>query len=247
MKITIQSNAWTEPQFFNNYRVELDTPLDNLIKITRICSSDFPLLKPDVDEKHNTFCIIYNNEELPIELDPRDDYTINDIINDSNGALKEENIPIKMNINKKGHVTVESTENKKFKMDLTTNSIGIYLGFREHKYANKTMYTSESPHMFLEQSYYMFIKEISPEKAICEITPNGNVVQLITDIASNSDIKIKSSAFKPIKTFTIQYRYADDISSPLIEFYEEPHEITFEFLHENGKSRSFTKTKIHTN
>ena len=74
-----------------------------------------------------------------------------------------------------------------------------------------------------------------------------NVVQLITDIASNSDIKIKSSAFKPIKTFTIQYRYADDISSPLIEFYEEPHEITFEFLHENGKSRSFTKTKIHTN
>ncbi|VBB17978.1 hypothetical protein YASMINEVIRUS_441 [Yasminevirus sp. GU-2018] len=237
-RITIKSDDWTEPQFFNNYKVDLDVPLNGLIKIAGVTSSEFPLLKPDVDESHNTFCIIYKKEALPIELEPRDDYTLTGIIRETNEALEGEEIPIKMRVDKKGYVTVESTKNEKFDIDLTENSIGPYLGFQEQKYSGKTKYTSECPHMFVEQSYYMFIREISPEKAVCEITPEGKVIQLIKDISTNSDVKIRSSSSKPIKSFTIQYRNADSASSPLTEFYEEPHEITFEFLQSGDTATS---------
>ena len=237
-KIVVKSDKWTEPQFYNNYRVDLDKPIQSIQKILKTGSSDFPLLKPEVDDSHNTLCIIYNKEEIPIELEPRDDYTLGGIINETNEALDGEDIPIRMKVDKKGFVTIENTQNEKFELDFRSNSIGPYIGFQEQTYKGYSKYTSECVHMFLEQSYFMFIKEISPENAVCEITPDGEVIQLIKDISSNNDIKIRSASSKVIKNFTIQYRYSDDVKSQLVDFYDEPHEITFEIQYATGTSTS---------
>lgn len=247
-KITIRSDEWTEPQFYNNYRIDLDKPLYNIQQIKISGSSDFPLLKPEVDDAHNTFCIIYKNEEIPIELEARDDYTLTDIIHETNDGLDDENIPIRLKVDKKGYISVENTKGEKFELDLSEKSIGPYLGFQEQSYKGHNKYTSECPHMFLEQSYFMFIKEISPDKAICEITPTGEVIQLIKDIDTNNNVKIRSASSRVIKCFTIQYRYENDIKSNLIEFYEEPHEITFDFQcdindNDSSESRSNSKSK----
>jgi hypothetical protein len=62
----------------------------------------------------------------------------------------------------------------------------------------------------------MFINELSND-AICEITPEGKVIQLVRDIDN-----------KNINTLTIHYRNKNNVSSDLIEFYETSHEITFD-------------------
>lgn len=241
--LNVKSDAWTEPQFYNNYQVSLKNPLQNLKKIVVKGASDFPLLRPAIDEKHNTFCIIYKKDSIPIELDPDDGYVLSEIIDGVNEALKAGNIPIVMKVDKKGQIIVENTKGEKFDLDMKENSMGPYLGFQEQEYRNKIRYVSECPHMFLDQSYYMFIKEISPDDPVCEITPDGKVIQLIDDLTGSSDLKIKTSANKIIKTLTFQYRYNKNNSSDLIDFYEEPHEISFELLcQDESKNASSTKT-----
>jgi hypothetical protein len=64
----------------------------------------------------------------------------------------------------------------------------------------------------------MFIEEFSLDTAICEITPDGKVIQLIQNIDKTN-----------INTLTLLYKSKNNINSELIEFYETPHEITFEF------------------
>lgn len=226
--ITIKSEDLTEPQFYNNYRMVLDKPIKNITKILLSGESDFPLLKPVVDEKHNTFCIIYDDESLPIVLEPKNDYTISAIINETNEALEDEDIPIRLKLDKKNTVTVESSNSDKFSLDLKSNSIGSYLGFQKDTYSGKTKYTSETPHMFLDQRYFMFIKEISNE-AVCEITPEGKVKQLIKNIPNLN-----------IKSLTIQYFSNSNKTTP-VEFYDEPHEISFDFYSstdDNGNRNS---------
>ena len=144
-----------------------------------------------------------------------------------------------MRVDKKGLIIVENTKGEKFDLDMKDNSMGPYLGFQEQEYKNKIRYVSECPHMFLDQSYYMFIKEISPDDPVCEITPDGKVIQLIQDLTGSSDLKIKSAVNKVIKTLTFQYRYNKNNTSDLIDFYEEPHEISFELLYQDeSKSKS---------
>lgn len=213
-KITIKSEEWTEPQFYNNYQVKLD--INNVKKIMIVGESEFPLLMPIIDKQHNIFCITYNDDILPIELDPRDDYTLTTIITEMNDALENENIPIKITANKNNTITVENTDEKIFSLDLKENSIGPFFGFQNEKYTNTYKYTSENTHMFLEYSYFMFINELS-DNAICEITPDGKVIQLTQNIDN-----------KNVETLTIQYRNKNNINSKLIEFYETPHEVSFD-------------------
>lgn len=252
--LNVKSDAWTEPQFYNNYQVSLKTPLQNLKKILVKGESDFPLLRPAIDEKHNTFCIIYKKETIPIELDPDDGYVLSEIIDGVNDAFKSGDIPILMKVDKKGLIVVENTKGEKFDISLKDNSMGPYLGFQEQEYKNKIRYVSECPHMFIDQSYYMFIKEISPDDPVCEITPDGKVIQLIDDLTGTSDLRIKSAVGKVIKTLTFQYRYNRNNSSELIDFYEEPHEISFDLLYQDESktknnsqnssgSKSTTKTR----
>jgi len=193
---------------------------------------DFPILKPVIDETHNTFLILYNDDEIPVGMDPYDGYVLDEIVDGVNLTLKAEKIPIAMSVDKKGYITVENTEGKHFDLDLRENSMGIYLGFQEQEYKGKNQYVSESPNMFLDKSYFMFIKEISLDTPVCEITPDGTIIQLIDDLTTTSDMKINAVAGKTIRNFTFQYRHDKDKASDLINFYEEPHEISFELFYE---------------
>jgi hypothetical protein len=242
--LIVKSDDWTEPQFYNNYQVSLKNPLQNLKKIIVKGESDFPLLRPAIDDKHNTFCIIYKKQTIPIELDPDDGYILSEIIEGVNESLETANIPIVMKVDTKGLIIVENTKGEKFDLNLQDNSMGPYLGFQEQEYKNKIRYVSECPHMFIDKSYYMFIKEISPDDPVCEITPDGKVIQLIDDLTGSSDLKIKTAVSKVIKTLTFQYRYNRNNSSDLIDFYEEPHEISFELLYQDS---SKTKNTSHSN
>ena len=54
-KVTIKSEEWTEPQFYNNYQVKLD--INNVKKIMIVGESEFPLLIPIIDKQHNILMI----------------------------------------------------------------------------------------------------------------------------------------------------------------------------------------------
>lgn len=239
--LTIKSDEWTEPQFYNNYQVDIVPPIKNLKKILIVGQSEFPVLRPIIDDKHNIFGIIYENDTLPIELEPGDGYKITEIISGINDALKEDSIPIRIKEDNKGHIIIENTVGKTFKLDLKNNSMGPYLGFQEQEYSGKNKYLSECSHMFLDKSYYMFIKEISATDPICEVSPDGKVIQLIENIVGLPDIKTKNAN---VSTLTIQYRENKSIKSDLIDFYEEPHEISFElYFVEDKKNDMINKRR----
>jgi hypothetical protein len=248
--IVIKSEAWAEPEFYNNYQIKLDKPVNNLHKISINDTYDFPLLRPVIDDEHNTFCILYNKETIPIELDNGDEYKLNDIIDGINDALADADILIAMKVDKKNHIIIEHKQNEKFDLNLKKNSFGPYLGFQETSYTGKSKYTSECSHMFIEQSYYMFVKEISSDSPICEISPDGKIIQLIENIHDTSNLKLKQNDNNSIKTLTIQYRYGKSIESELIDFYEEPHEITLDLFYINSNNTTTqdkqTKSSIIT-
>ena len=248
--VVIKSDAWAEPEFYNNYQIKLDNPVNNLHKVSISNTYDFPLLRPVIDDEHNTFCILYNKETIPIELDNGDEYKLNDIIDGINDALAGADILIEIKVDKKNHIIIEHKHNEKFDLNLKKNSFGPYLGFQEISYSGKSKYTSECSHMFIEQSYYMFIKEISSNSPICEISPDGKIIQLIENIHDNDDLRLKQNSNNSIKTLTIQYRYGKSIDSKLIDFYEEPHEITLDLFYINSNNTTIqdkqTKSSVIT-
>jgi len=240
MTLTIKSANQTEPEFYNDYQIDLDKEIENIKRIKIKGETDFPILRPIIDEGHNKIVIELGGEKIPIELEPDDGYTLNEIIDGINANLKEMNIEITVRIDEENHIIIENTDGKDFKIDLNDNSMGIYLGFTNDTYINKTTYRSENPHMFLETSYYMFINEIASEEPICEITPNGEVKQLVMDVNRiNKD---------PIKKLTIQYKYDKTKNSDLVEFYGEPHEISFEISYLSNKpTTNIIRTKRNNN
>jgi hypothetical protein len=80
-----------------------------------------------------------------------------------------------------------------------------------------------NPHLFLDQSYFMFIKEISLDNPVCKITPEGKVEQLLTKLDNNNIID----------TLTIQYRYTNDKKSSFVNFYGEAHSLSFNLISSN--------------
>ena len=223
-KLEINANEWTEPKFYNNYQIELKQEFKNIQEFKLVGETDFPLLRPIIDSEHNNICIIQNKNKNNIELDEDDNYKLDEILESINSGLQQNNINITIKVDKNKHIVIEGKE--KFDLELKKNSMGIYLGFQNKEYKNKNKYVSEKPHLFLEQNYFMFIKEISNDKPICKITPEGKVIQLINKTQNN------------INKLTIQYRYSQDINSALVEFYQENHKLTFEFIINDIKTKN---------
>jgi len=214
--INVKSVEWTEPMFYNKYRFTLAEPVNTVKRINFTKDFDFPILRPEINDTQNTFCIIYDSQEIQIELASSDEYTIKDIINGINETLTENDIPIKIS-DVKGYIKIESDE--MFGLEFKKNSIGQCLGFTQKEYKNYKTYNSEEPHMFLDSSYFMFIKELS-KLPVCEILPDGNLIQKIFDVENNVSTK----------DLNIEYRLTEDIKSNLINFYEEPHEFNIELF-----------------
>ena len=122
--MNVNSSEWSEPSFYNNYRVNLEKIIRNIKKIEFDDSkNDFPLLLPAIDDEHCVFCVIYDDEVLPLEIQTGE-YTINDILNEINNAFQSEEIPIVVSVNKSNKIIVKNTENKNFSLSFTENSIG---------------------------------------------------------------------------------------------------------------------------
>jgi hypothetical protein len=221
-KLNIKSSEWAEPAYYNNYQVELPNKM-NISEFRLIGETDFPILRPAIDNEHNTLCIVQNNSIIPIELDEDDNYKLTEILKLINSALEENEIEIKISCNSTNNIIIEATNSCKFDLDLTKNSFGVYLGFQKKTYKNKTKYISENPHLFLDQSYFMFIKEISTDNPVCKITPEGKVEQLLTKLDNNNIID----------TLTIQYRYTNDKKSSFVNFYGEAHSLSFNLISSN--------------
>ena len=75
----------------------------------KIRNGMFPILRPVIDSEHNTLCIIYNGERLPIELDDGDNYTIAELLEGINESLESEEIPIEINEDDEGHIIINTS------------------------------------------------------------------------------------------------------------------------------------------
>src|SRR3989344_3018931 len=173
--IEIDSNDYTTPEFSNNYIIDLTKfNIQNFTKL-ELLDCNFPFVFT-ANEDCNNFKI--NNND--IELD-NISYTLTEIINLINDGLhlNDFNIIIKESNNK---IIFES--NSLFSLDFSNSKLGLYFGFTESNYNNKTSYTSEKTHCFLKNTIYLFIDNISKTNSI-SISNNKILNQLPTKITSN--------------------------------------------------------------
>jgi hypothetical protein len=233
--IDIKSDAWTQPEFLSDYHVDLDDPIQNLKKI-ELRKTDFPMMKPVIDETNNILCLVEQGDDIPIELESGDSMGLNDIIDEVNAALEGANIPIEIIEDRDAHIVIRSTSDEEFGLNFRENSIAPCFGFTEEEYDGETEYRSENQHVFLSQPYYLFIKEIS-NSPICEISPEGEVTLLLDDM-QYADVRTKSNSNSKINGLTLNFRYDDSMKSDLVDFYDEDHKIGFRFYYATERVKS---------
>ena len=227
--VKIDSKSWTEADFLSEYHIDLDESISNIRRIEIEGRSDFPMMKPVIDESNNILCLIEQGDSIPIEVESGDNTHLQDIIDEINSGLDGADIPIEIIEDKDAHIVIRSTSKEKFGLDFREKSIAPCFGFTEEEYDGAKEYRSENQHVFLNQSYYLFIEEIS-NQPICEISPEGDVTLLIEDI-NLSDLKTRSKSSSKISGLTLIFRYDTDPNSDLVDFYGEHHKINFRFMY----------------
>jgi hypothetical protein len=212
--LTINSSEYGEPEFYNDYLVELSDPVKNIacIEIT-----DYKFPKPNkkitINENNNQF-VFDIDEEQTIELE-EGEFNINDIIEATQNIFEQNDINIQLSITPDNRVVIKS--NNEFILKNESGSILKSLGFTKKIYKNKSKYIAESC-CINSSRLYLFIDNISTKDPIGmieldkkEITPIRK--EFKTPIDELTDILLK---FKTNNT--------ED--NDLYDFNEEPHVLT---------------------
>ena len=209
--ILIKSDQYAEPEFFNDYMVELGKTFKN-VKCIEIQNCNFPKLEKEIEitDDNSDFTFSVNNDEQSVQLE-HGIFTIKEIINTIQEVLNDADINLKLSIvNNK--INIEHTENEEFILINNSNSILRELGFREDTYDNETKYTAEDEINNINK-IYMFIDNISSDEPI-------GIIDL------NKQKSIKKEFKKPInelKEIIVKFKLSKD-DDELVDFYKKPHQ-----------------------
>jgi len=209
--ILIKSDQYAEPEFFNDYMVELDKTFTN-VKCIEIQNYNFPKLEKEIEitDDNSDFTFSVNDDEQSVQLE-NGIFTVKEIINTIQDVLDEADINLKLSIiNNK--ITIKHQENEEFNLINNNGSILRELGFTEDVYENDSSYTSENEIKNINK-IYMFIDNISSNEPI-------GLIDL------NKPKSIKKEFKKPIselKAIIVKFKVSKD-DDELVDFYKKPHQ-----------------------
>jgi hypothetical protein len=213
--ISINAEEYTEPEYFNDYMVDLPKNLKNIIGI-EVLDYSFPKELCYINKDNNKLIIIVNNEEKVIELEDGQ-YSINEITNGLQAAFDNEEMNISIDIDDNEHIVLSSMENEfSFKND----SLGNVLGFVEEEYSREKVYISENKHSLVSK-IYLYIENISNNE------PFGMI-----DLKSRKITPLCKKFNNPISEITemiLKFKRRITKEDDLIDFYNKPHKMTFKF------------------
>ena len=227
--IKIKSETHSEPEFYSDYLVELDKPINSEIYDITISKCKFPSLAPQITEMCNTFCVRFDDHQTDITL-PEGNYSLSDLIDGLNESLEEANIVIK--VDNKGRIVLERKRGE-FVIDCGEKSIAKLLGFTKSSYEGRSKYISETQNMFEVKSIYMFIPTISGDEPFCKIDDDG--VKQLFKLSDNLDT---------LKSFVVQFRRTSNSSeTDLFDFQGRSHEFTLKITHKQPKRRVESRSR----
>ncbi len=219
--IKINPKDYTEPEYFNDYLVELSNKYKNVTKI-ELADYDFPKDLCYINKKNNQLIIYINDDEKQIELE-KGNYTIDEIIEGLQEAFDDEKIDLNISLDSDEHIILQSNSRFSFAND----SLGRVLGFTKDNYENQKYYQSENKHLLVSK-LYIFIENILKDE------PIG-----IIDLTKNKKEPIMKKFTKPISEINemiIKFKRRpinDDNDDDLVNFQKKPHNITLKLESRN--------------
>jgi hypothetical protein len=213
--ISINAEEYTEPEYFNDYMVDLPENLKNIIGI-EVLDYSFPKELCFITNNNNKLVIIIDNEEKVIELEDGQ-YSIDEITEGLQAAFDNEDMKINIDIDDNEHIVLSSLENE---FGFKNDSLGKVLGFTEEEYSREKVYISENKHSLVSK-IYLYIDNISNNE------PFGMI-----DLKSRKVTPLSKKFIKPIseiKEMILKFKRRPTKEDDLINFYNKPHKMTFKF------------------
>jgi len=215
--VSINAAEHTEPEYFNDYMVDLPENIKNISGI-EILDYSFPKELFTINENNNQLIIIINQEEKIIELESGN-YSIDEIIDGLQSAFDADDIAINIDIDTEEHIILSSPK-LEFAFKNDDNSMMQILGFKEKFYNNERVYRSETKHMLVSKIYF-YIDNISNNE------PFG-----VIDLKSRNNSTLIKKFNKPIneiKEMILKFKRRPTQDDDLIDFLNKPHKLTFKF------------------
>jgi hypothetical protein len=219
--ISINAAEHTEPEYFNDYMVDLPNDVKNVVGI-ELLDYKFPQELCFITKDNNQLFIIADGEEKEIELEPGK-YSIDEIVEGLQDAFDQYKININIDIDNNEHIILSSSDDIfSFKND--KNSLTRMLGFTENYYEDEKVYKSENKHSLVSK-IYLYIDNISNNE------PFG-IIDL-KDKKSTSIIKKFNQPISEIREMILKFKRRQTKEDDLVDFYNKPHQITFKFESKN--------------
>ncbi len=220
--ISIKAEEYTEPEYFNDYMVELPNSLKNITGI-EILDYSFPKELCYINENNNKLIILIDEDEKTIELE-NGNYSIDEIVDSLQTAFDNENMNLNIDIDDNEHIVLSSTGTEFSFKNSENNSLGRVLGFIHDLYENERVYISEDKHTLVSKIYF-YIENISNNE------PFG-IIDL-KNKKTNNLIKKFNQPIKEIKEMILKFKRRQTKEDDLINFYNKPHKLTFKFESKN--------------
>ena len=226
-KIVIQSDKYAQPEYFNDYMVELDKKYKNVSYIS-IEDIQIPTIKNAINgDDNNTFKFVLNTEDTiisePLSFEISEGkYTIDEIVNAIQVGFNEMDVKMKIEIMKNNKIKIENINNKSF--ELIPGGLLKIMGFNADIYKNSTKYISDSA---IKTKLYLYIDTIS------QTEPFG-----VIDITKPQKIhKTINPPIKELSELIIKFKNKITEDDDLHEFYKEPHKMTFVLSNNNNTNK----------
>jgi len=178
-----------DPQFYNDYMIELDDKYNNIISVM-LKSYTLPTLINNITDKNNKFYYIIGDEEHEeneenekkeknevkcISINPGR-YSSDNIVSVLQKQISNDNLLIKKL--SYGYISIKHKKGSNFKIVKNENSINELLGFIQNDYQNKNCYRSDEICKINDiDKIYLFLSNIINDAPFAEINLKAPVVK----------------------------------------------------------------------
>lgn len=218
--LQIKSDTYAYPQYYNDFLVELENPLENVVSVT-IKDIKFPLPEICIKEGENELTIIeysrlnnYQPQLINLRI-PEGAYTIKNMINKIQHEINRIGANFKIGLYQNNRIKIESTTEEIF--TLFNGPIINFLGFIYKSYSGLTEYISNK-----EFKIYLYIDTISYCDPIYEL-------DILNPNLQNNLCIYFSNPIKKLEDLIIKIKNSITKKDDLYDFNNKPYEMTLIF------------------
>ncbi len=186
--LDIKSKEQTEPEYYNDYMIDLDKTLKNVVSF-ELVSYNLPNINNNVTNHNNELTVSIGKDEHHIELD-EGHYSITNLTSYLQNCFDKIGISLQIKVNKSNNIIIKSKKDEEFKIIDGNNSIHALLGFTDNNLdENSTIHKSNDKHKVTDDTkIYLFVENVLNGKSFATIDLNedpSKVCPIKLDLSDN--------------------------------------------------------------